>query len=210
MTALRLVVLARRVPLLSVVVAAMTGLAWLFYRDAIEIDLDISPFAPTHTIPVPELIAVVTGILGAAVTRPRFWEWERLGGLRTRVVAVALAALVIAAPLLPALVGVHTLPDGVAWSWLVSNVLTMSATTLLLSAVLGPALGGGAGLAGYVGIALVDNLVAGARPLLPLAAHPAEHGKWLPPLILIPVALLVHAYTRGLSTWAHRLDHNET
>ncbi|PRW62297.1 hypothetical protein [Actinopolyspora mortivallis] len=209
MTTLRLVVLARAVPRLAALLVLMTGLSWTFYHTAITIDLNVSPFAPSHTVPMPEMIAMITGILAATVLRPRLWEWERLGGPRVRLVAVTLAAVAMAAPLLPALIGLYSMPGDRTPTWLVSNTLTIGATVLLLSALIGPLLAGGVTLGCYLGLVLLDNLVVGARPFLPLATYPATHGKWLPPLILIPLALAVHAVTRGTSAWAHNLGRNE-
>ncbi|MDP9643532.1 hypothetical protein J2S53_003477 [Actinopolyspora lacussalsi] len=208
MTTLRLVLLARRVPMLLLLVVAVTGVSYAFYRTAINVDLGVNPFARPHKIPTPELIAVVTGVLASAILRPRCWEWERLGGIRVRLLAVVLAATAIALPVLPALVGKHTMPAGVDLWWILPNTLTMGGFTLLLSALLGPPLGGAVSIAGYFALALTDNLLTNVEPYLPLTMYPAQHGKWVPALCLVPTALAVHFVTRGLSSWAYRLERN--
>ncbi|WP_144311868.1 hypothetical protein [Actinopolyspora erythraea] len=208
MTTVRLVLLARRVPLLLVILVAVTGVSYTFYRTAINVDLGVNPFAQPHKIPTPELIALVTGVLASAVLRPRCWEWERLGGIRVRVLAVVLAAAAIALPVLPALVGEHTMPAEVELGWILPNTLTMGGFTLLLSALVGPPLGGAVSITGYFALALTDNLFADAEPYLPLAVYPAQHGKWIPALCLVSTSLVAHFVTRGLSSWAYRLERN--
>lgn len=72
-------------------------------RAALEIDL--SPTFPPTTVVVVELCVIVAATLLAIVTRPRFWEWDRVSRRgRARLLAGVVAAAVIGlAPFVSAL-----------------------------------------------------------------------------------------------------------
>lgn len=206
MTAIRLVLATRRVVLLLGVVIVLSVLATVAAHGAIAIAL--SQVNPPHKIPDAELIALVTGILAAGVLRPRFWEWDRLGAPRTRVVAGTTTILGMAAPLIPVLAATTRLPDTVAWHPMLSNVLTLDGAVFIVGALLGPALGGGIVIVAYFADAIIDNLARSAAQYLPLADFPDTNALWLPALALPLVAVAINTYNHGASTWAHRLTRN--
>jgi hypothetical protein len=207
MTGLRLLALAHRGRELAGVLLVMTVLSWLAYGGAFDIQMTL--LNPPHKITYLELIAVVTAILNAALCRPRFWEWERLGAGRTRIAAGGFALLGILHPLVPLMAGASRLPGTVRWGWLVSNVLTIGAVTFVLSALIGAALAGGLVLTLYFAEAVVDNLAHGAAPYLPLASYHDQTPRWPLTILLCLVAVALAVYTHGTSTWAHRLARNE-
>lgn len=207
MTALRLIVTARAVPRALVVATMFTLCSGVFGRYAFDIDL--SMVNPPHTVPYAELFGLVTCVLAAALTRPRMWEWERIGGFRPRVVAAGTAVFGCLLPTLPVLASCIGLPADVAVSWLFANVLTLSGACLVLTALLGPALGSLAVLAGYAAIAVLDNTVAAAKPWLPLVAYPGPDGYWTTAVVCVLAAAVVHGLTGGSTAWARRLGRNE-
>ena len=83
-------------------------------RAALKIDLS-STFPPTKIVLV-ELCAIVSATLLAIVTRPRYWEWDRVArGARARVLAGVVAACVIGLAALCVLVVVPWLPADATW-----------------------------------------------------------------------------------------------
>ncbi len=95
------------------------------------------------------------------------------------------------------------------WTWLVSNVLTMGAFTLIFAALLGPPIGAATSLVSYFGIAIADNLEFRETPWLPLVPYPGPEGNWALAVIAVVVAMGVHAWTLGTTSWAHRLGRND-
>lgn len=82
---------------------AMWVLAAVIGRRSMEIDLSAT-FPPTKLV-VGELCVVVTATLLATLTRPQFWEWDRIAcGARPRTVTV----LLLTPPLTPLLAGATT------------------------------------------------------------------------------------------------------
>jgi hypothetical protein len=206
-TILRLLLLSRQVPLVLATVAFLAVLAWVF--DTYAVTFEISIINPAHKAPYPELLSLVGSILLAALLRPRFWEWERLGNLRTRISAGLTAVVGILLSLVPVLVGSLRLPQGMPWGWSVANALTLSGAVFSLSTVVGAAIAGGVVLVGYFAYAVMDNVWIGADPYLPLVAYPGPHGLWWLAVVLCLVAILMWFRTRGASVWAHRLRRNE-
>lgn len=180
---------------------AMWGLAIVIGRRAIEIDLSAT-FPPTKLVVV-ELCAVVTATLLAILTRPRFWEWDRVArGARPRVLTGTVAALVIGLSALCVPVVVPWLPANAAWTWVLANALMLSATVLLLAPLLNPLLAGAVTVMLWFGSAIVTNLAPGLW--LPLADYRDQNGQWAIAATLIVAAVAVHAGTCGTTAWAHR------
>lgn len=197
----RVLLLSRSGHWVLLAAVAMWVLAAVIGRRAIEIDL--SAAFPSTKLVVVELCVVVTATVIAILTRPRFWEWDRIArGARPRAVAgsVAAAVIVLSALCVPAVV--PWLPAGASWAWVLANALVLSATVLLLSALLDPLLAGAATVALWFGAAVATNLAPGVW--LPLASYHDQNGRWAIAVVLVVVAVAVHAGTCGTTTWAHR------
>ncbi|SFB63131.1 hypothetical protein SAMN05216266_13330 [Amycolatopsis marina] len=194
---------AHRIGYMAATAAATSALAWAFGVSAINIDLD--PLTPPHKVPTVELICLVTTVVLAALARPRFWHWERFGGLRTRLAAAAVPAIAILLTLAPLLAGVTRLPEGVAWVWLLPNVIILSGTTFTLSALLSPALA-----AAVIATAYLANVVLTASGHDPgvLASYPGVNANWSLATISVLAAVGVHAYSHGTTRWAQGLSRN--
>lgn len=205
----RLLVPALLVSLLALVVAHLGA------TTAIVIDFAGRP-DQAQRVPYVEIVAVVTSIATAWLLRPRFWEWERLGGGRVRGHAAATALAGMLLPLLPASAGILRLPAE-ARPWLVlPSVLLFSALTFVAAALLGVIGGGLFSLAALMGGAVVLNLQPGAALLLPVsyAGGQGHHAPgmpywWLGAPLMVVAAMAVHAATTGATAWSRRLFRNE-
>ncbi|MGH3878999.1 MAG: hypothetical protein ACRDSK_18370 [Actinophytocola sp.] len=180
---------------------AMWALAVAIGRRALEIDLSAT-FPPTKPAVV-ELCGVVTATLLAILTRPRFWEWDRIArGARPRAVAAAVAASVIGLSALCVPAVVPWLPAGASWTWVLANVLALGATVLLLTPLCNPLLAGAVTVVAWFAAAVTANLAPGVW--LPLADYGVQSGRWAVAGALVVTAVLVHAGTCGKTSWAHR------
>jgi hypothetical protein len=191
-----------------VVIAVMSGLSWLFGLTAINVDLSI--LDPPTKIPGVELVALVTAMVVAALVRPRFWDWERLGGSRTRLVAGGVAAIGIALPLVPVFVGVIRLPSDAAWAWLVPNALILAGVMFGLSALISPALAGGVVILGYFAITVATAVDRSMTAYSPLVFYPGPGGNWPIAAAVVTAAVLGYGYTHGSTSWARRWTRNES
>lgn len=193
--------LSRAIQWVPVAAVAMWVLAAVIGRRAIEIDLSAT-FPPTKVVVV-ELCAVVTATLLAILTRPRFWEWDRIArGARPRVVAGTVSALAITLSALCVPAVVPWLPGNASWTWVLANALVLSATSLLLTPLLTPLLAGAATVVLWFGAAVVTNLAPGVW--LPLADYRDQSGHWGVAAVLVVAAVAVHAGTCGMAAWARR------
>lgn len=204
----RLLPVAYRLPQVAAVTVGCSALSWAVGDSAITIDLSIRH--PPQKLPAVELFALVTAILAAALLRPRFWEWERLGGSRTKLVATGVATLGMLTPLAPVLTGVLRVPDGTPWVWLLSNALILGAAMFALSALFSPALGGGALIAGYFSHAVIANLVGRDSDYLVLTGYPGPSGNWFLAITAALAAAAIYGGTHGSTSWAQRLTRNES
>lgn len=208
--ALRLVV-AYRIGHLAVTIVAVSGAALLVSLRALEIDL--SQVNPKLKVPYIEIEVLIAAIVAAFLLRPRFWEWQKLGGLRTRLVAAGVAALGMAAAFAPVFVLLPKFPADVSSAWMLSNVITIAATVFALGALISPALAGGTAFVAYFTCAVVVNTVRGAGQFIPLgyftgmAVRPQAH--WLVTAFVVVTAVVLHFATHGSTAWAQRLSHNE-
>jgi hypothetical protein len=185
---------------------AMCTLAAITGRRAIEIDLSAS-FPPTKLVLV-ELCVIVTATLLTILTRPRFWEWDRIArGHRPHTVAgtVAAATTALSALCVPAVV--PWLPTTASWTWVLANALVLSATVHLTSALLNPLLAGALTLVFWFGSAVVTNLAP--HVWLPLANYRDPNGRWTAAALLVTAAVTLHARTCGATTWSHRQFNKE-
>jgi hypothetical protein len=181
--------------------AAMCVLAAITGRRAIEIDLSAS-FPPTKLVLV-ELCVIMTATLLAILTRPRFWEWDRIaGGHRPRVLAgtVAAATIALATMCVPAVV--PWLPASASWTWVLANALVLSAMVQLLAPVLSSLLAGALTLVFWFASAVTTNLAPNVW--LPLANYRDPDGRWVVAALLAVAAISVHAGTCGTTAWTHR------
>ncbi|MCY9786874.1 hypothetical protein KIK06_23610 [Nocardiopsis sp. EMB25] len=164
-------------------------------------------------VPVAELLCVCAASAGAWWNRPRLWVWERLGGVRTRLRAAAVAAVGVALPVL-AILAVLPTALTVDHRWLmVTNVLFAASAVYLLTPFLGPVVAGAAVLAGVFAGAAACNLAPGLNRVVPYAY--ADGDGWVAPELLPPgtvfglavtaalAAVAVHAATRGATTRVH-------
>lgn len=176
-------------------VAAATG------RRSLEIDL--SARWPPTKLPVVELYVILGATMLALVTRPRFWEWDRIsGGRRPRVVAAVAAATGIGLPALCVPAVVPWLPAGTSWTWVLANAVGMSAAVLLLAPLLTALAGGGIVLLSWLGFGVVMNVAPGVW--VPLSSYREPEGNWVLATALALAAVTIHARTCGRSAWAHR------
>ncbi|GAA1459540.1 hypothetical protein NE857_02155 [Nocardiopsis exhalans] len=160
-------------------------------------------------IPVAELLCVCAAAVGAWANRPRLWEWERLGGARTRIRAAAVAALGMlllggaALALLP-----HASEAENSWL-LVTNVLLGACAVYLLAPFLGAVPSGLGVLAGILLGAAACNTAPGLNRVSPYAY--AGSDGWRAPDLLagatVPVLVLGLA---AAAVAAHALAHGST
>ncbi|GAA4911656.1 hypothetical protein ACFPM3_10310 [Streptomyces coeruleoprunus] len=203
--------------LLPALLAALAALvpAYAGATTAVVVDIAGRP-EQIQRVPYVEIVAVATSIATAWLLRPRFWEWERLGGGHVRVHAAAVALVGLLLPLLPAAVAVLRLPPETR-PWLVlPPVLLFSALTFAATALVGPVGGGLLSLLAVAGGAVVLNLQPGAARVLPVSYAGGQGHRlpgmpywWLGPLLMTAAALAVHATTAGATTWSRRLLRNE-
>lgn len=160
-------------------------------------------------IPVAELLCVCAAAVGAWANRPRLWEWERLGGARTRIRAAAVAALGVlllggaALALLP-----HASEAENSWL-LVTNVLLAVSAVYLLAPFLGAVPSGLVALAGILLGAAACNTVPGLNRVSPYAYVGSD--GWRAPDLL--AGATVPALALGLAVAAvaaHALTHGST
>jgi hypothetical protein len=186
----------------------------------IAIPIRLNALSAPHRIPVAETLSLVCAILLGYLTRPRLWQWERLGGRRVGIVTAVTALCVIAVSALPPLATLSTLPADFRWSWLAANALILAAVSQTAAALAGPLLGGGITMILYFTYAVIDNLAPQATPYLGLTPYsnavlptfPDQSGPpahWLLALALTLAALAVHGYTHGSTSWAQRRTNNE-
>ncbi|OLT25592.1 hypothetical protein BJF83_05400 [Nocardiopsis sp. CNR-923] len=196
--------------LVAAAVAALLGLA------AAGVVVPVSLVGWPHEerrVPVAELLFVCAASAGAWSNRPRLWIWERLGGVRTRLRAAAVAALGVSLPVL-AVLAVLPAVDHAQDRWLmVTNVLLSASGVYLLAPVLGPVVSGTTVLGGVFAGAVACNAVPGLHRAIPYA-YAGGHG-WAVPDLLPPgavpalavasalAAVGVHAATRGATTRVH-------
>lgn len=161
-------------------------------------------------IPVEELLLVCAAMCGALLLRPRFWEWERLGGGRTRVRAALVALVGMLLPVAAAVAVLSTIGPGASHPWLmVTNVLLASAGVYALAPLVGPTRSGLLVLAGIFAGAALCNMVPELARVTPYA-YVHSDGWTLPSALswqVMPVlgavaglaAVAVHASTHGAS-----------
>ena len=197
-----------RIPLLSrtgqwalVAAAGMWIVAVVIGRAALEVDL--SPTFPPTKVIVVELCVIVAATLLGIVTRPHFWEWDRVArGHRAGTLAGVVAAVVIGAAAVCVPVLVPWLPAGTTWGWVLANALVLAAFVVLLTPFLSALFAGGVTLVLWFGAAVVANLAPAVW--LPLAYYRGHAPSWGVATALTVAAVAVHVRTRGLTAWAHR------
>jgi hypothetical protein len=198
---IRVVLLSRTGQWALIAAAGMWLAAIAIGRAALEVDL--SPTFPPTKVVVVEMCVVVAATLLGIVTRPRFWEWDRVArGHRAKVLAGVVAATVIGCAVLcvPALV--PWLPDGTPWGWVFANALVLAAFVVLLTPFLSALVAGGVTLALWFAAAVVANLAPAVW--LPLAYYRGHDPSWAVAAALVVAAVAVHVRTCGMTAWAHR------
>jgi len=164
---------------------------------AVELD---SAFPPTKLVLV-DLCVIVTATLLAILTRPRFWEWDRIApGARPHVVAGVVAAVTIGLSVLCVPAVVPWLPAGASWTWVLANALVLSATVHLAAALSAPLLAGALTLALWFAAGVTANLAP--HVWLPLAYYRDPDGRWGVAALLVVLAVAVHAVTCGVARWS--------
>lgn len=166
-------------------------------------EMDLSPTFPPTKMVMAELCAIVAATLLGIVTRPRFWEWDRVArGNRARVLAGAFAACVIGSAAVCVLVMVPRLPAGATWGWVLANAFVLSAFVVLLAPFVSALFAGGITLVLWFCSAVTANLAPAVW--LPLAYYRGQGPSWGVAFGLVVVAVAVHVWTCGMSGWAHR------
>lgn len=170
-------------------------------RAALEIDL--SPIFPPTKLVVVEVCVIVAATLLAILTRSRFWEWDRVArGGRARFLAGVISAVAIGLSVMCVLAIVPWLPAGATWGWVLANAFVLAATVLLVAALSSPLLAGGITLMLWFGSAITANLAS--KVWLPLAYYRGQEPSWEVAAGLVVLAVGIHAWTCGMTGWAHR------
>lgn len=207
MNGIRLFVLSRcPVPLLGVL-AALTALTALQPAGGIEFDYDKTGAA--RYLPFIELFPVLGACLVAALLRPRFHEWDRLGTWRPRVGVAATVLVGAALPVIPVLLGALRLPPQATWGYAPPNVVIVAAVAFALCALVGPAVGASLTALLFVGVCLLQDAAPAAVAFVPLAAPPATQGHWAAAIGATAVAVVVQVTTGGASGLARRSIRNQ-
>lgn len=197
----RVVLRSRSASSVLLTTVVMCALAAVTGRRSLEIDLS-DRFPPTK-LAVVELCAILAATLLAILTRPRFWEWDRIsGGRRPRTIAAGAAAAGIALPALCVPAVVPWLPPDTPWAWVLANAALMSATVQLIAPLLTPLAAGGVALVSWFGYGLASNLAPGLW--LPASSYREPEGQWTVVVMLAVAAVVLHARTCGRTAWAHR------
>lgn len=208
MTTVLRVLVSRRVGQALVLVVMASAASAAFKNNAIRIDLHAVNRA--HFLGVVEVAAIATATVAASLLRPRFWHWDRLGGMRTRLIASAMAVFGVVVAVLPVVVAGLLAPSHAVWVWSVANALILGSLVITLSALSPPTLAGGLVIAVYFGQGIVYNLETSARTYLPLTGYPGtDGGHWVLAGVSVAVAVAAHGATHGSSSWLHRQGGNE-
>ena len=160
-------------------------------------------------VPIAELLCVCAATAGAWANRPRLWEWERLGGTRTRIREAVVAALgvLLSATVAPALLSTTAEAE---YPWLlVTNVLLAVSAVYLLSPFLSAVPSGLFVLVGILLGAAACNMVPGLYRVVPYAYVGSD--GWRAPDLLSGAT--VPALAIGLAVaavGAHALTHGST
>ncbi|MGW9556117.1 hypothetical protein ACWGSK_16585 [Nocardiopsis sp. NPDC055551] len=192
------------VALVSAVVATVLGLA--LTGAVVPIAVFDWP-NEEQRIPIAELLCVCAATAGVRANRPRLWEWERLGGARTRVRAAAVAALGVLLSTTLAPVLLSTTADAQNSWFLVTNVLLAVSAVYLLAPFLNAVPSGLLVLVGILLGAAACNMVPGLYRVSPYAyvgsdgwrAPDLLPGATVPALAvgLALAAVAAHAVTHG-------------
>ena len=199
---IRVVLLSRTGQWALLATAGMWLAAVAIGRAALEIDL--SPTFPPTKVVVVEMCVVVAATLLGILTRPQFWEWDRVArGRRAKVLAGIVAAAVIGCAVLCVPVLVPWLPAGAAWGWVFANAFVLAAFVVVLTPVLSALFAGALTLVLWFCAAVVANLAPAVW--LPLAHYRGGHDpSWGVAAVLVVAAVVVHVRTCGMTAWAHR------
>lgn len=184
-----------------VAAVAMWAVAAAIGRRSLEIDL--SAVNPPTKMPVVEAIACLGATVVAILTRPRFWEFDRVAicPSRPRAVAGASAVIGIVVPALCVPAVVPWLPTGSSWSWVAANAVIVSAAVQLIAPLLSPLTAGAITLVGWLGSGLVMNLAP--QVWVPLSDYRDPVGSWGLAVVLGAAAVALHVSTCGRTGWAH-------
>jgi hypothetical protein len=199
----RIILTSRSIHLFLGLLTGLAALSFALGGNALVIEL--TSIHPKNRLPYPELCAVLGGVLGAMVLRPRFWEWDRLGARRVAVLSGLCAAVGMSAPLLLVVIGASRLDAGVPWSWAAANALVFCALAFGLAPFIGVGPAGGATIVLYFAVGVLNHLVPAAHNVLPVVAYPGPSGRWWVAGTLALAAVGAHIYTRGATGWAHRV-----
>jgi hypothetical protein len=180
---------------------AMCSLAAATGRRAIEIDL--SAQFPPAKLAIIELYVIVTATLLAILTRPRFWEWDRIArGHRPQAVAGAVAAATIALAALCVPAVVPWLPTNTPLDMGPGQHAGTRRNSPTGGALLNPLLAGALTLVFWLSSGVTANLAP--HLWLPLAHYHHPNGHWTAAALLTAAAIAVHTRTCGATAWAHR------
>lgn len=198
------------VPVLGALAAAVAAVALGLATAGVVVPVAVFDWPnEEQRIPVAELLCVCAAAIGAWANRPRLWEWERLGGARTRVRAAAVAALGMLLLGGAALALLPHASEAENTRLLVTNVLLGTCAVYLLAPFLGAVPSGLVVLAGIFLGAAACNMAPGLNRASPYAYVGSD--GWMAPDLL--AGATVPALTLGLAAAAvaaHALTHGST
>jgi hypothetical protein len=192
---------ARRVRGYFAVLVALGVLSW--WVGPATMVLDFNFFRPRVELGYPELCAVVAAGAGAALLRPRFWEWERAGTVRAGWLAAGYALTGSVAPVAVTAVGALQAAGRAPVAFTLSNAAVVAAVTLLVAPLVGPVVAGPVILLVYLGHALLNDLWFDWA-FLPVTRYPDPRTHWTAVAGLLVAVVVTHVRTRGATAWAQR------
>lgn len=205
------IVAARDTHSAVLVLAIAAALCWR-WGDA-TIVLDFAHPRRGRTVYFAEVFGVVTGATLAVVLRPRMIDCERLGGLRTRVVAAAFAAGGIVAAIVPVAAAVPSFVEQSPWQYMLPNILTLTALAFTLAALVSPVVGSSGALLAFATVAVLQNVAPAITNRLPFGQM-VEQGTWFDGMVwsasisVCIISVATHFATYGLTGGARNLARN--
>lgn len=161
-------------------------------------------------LPASTLITLAIAACAAVITRPRFYDWERIGQRgRPAVVAGSAAMIGIVASLAPVLGPLVRWPDDLARAWVLADSIALACAVFIFAVLVTPFLAGGVVAIAFIAHGIAYNLRAIPDGLSVLSGARNEV-SWLAVTALLGLTLVVHISTYGATSFSRRLGSNET
>lgn len=190
------------------VLLVATVLCCVVAQHAVTVDI-VSTGWP-RAVPLFELFPALAGIVLASLCRPVQWVMERFADLRLRRYVASSAVMAIAVPALMVVVAAPFRPrwgevgPGLPWSWIGTNVVTVTAIALLAAVLFGGTFSWSIPLAFFTAVVSAQHLRPHSWPAQLLASPGNWEPRWSLAGALTLVAVSVCAATGGASTWSTR------